>query len=163
MRRKVTISDLVLLVLEKTIDGYVRFEHFTYHPLWTGPIKKSSLAVALKRLREQGYIDLESYNTDLVCKLTNKGKSEAVLRRILIEDKWDGKWRLAIFDIPEKHRKARNVLRSRLKTWGFVQWQKSVWATKKDITKELRKFVKEAGVEEWVLVIESENVEGLTT
>lgn len=162
MRKKWAISDIVLLTLEKAVDGYVRFEDFTYHNyryLYGIPeLKKASMSVALKRLREQGFIDLDQYNNKLILKLTDKGKEEAILRKILKDEKWDGKWRIIIFDIPEKHRKVRNILRSRLRTWGFEPWQKSVWASKKDITDVLRQFIKEIGVEKWVLVIESTNV-----
>lgn len=164
MRKKVSISDLVLLALEKTVDGYVRFDDFVNNPGfygrgggWDYPLKKASIAVALKRLREQGFIDLDDYNNRLTLKLTDQGKSEAILRKVLRDETWDGKWRIAIFDIPEKHRKARNILRSKLKTWGFVPWQKSVWASKKNITDILRGFIKQVGIEKWVMVVESEN------
>ncbi len=161
MRKKIAISDIVLFVLEKAVDGYVRLEDFTYHHYryhYDIPeLKKASLAQALKRLRERGYIDLDEFNNNLVLKLTDKGKQEALLRKILKDEKWDGKWRIVVFDIPEKHRKARNALRSKLKTWGFSPWQKSVWASKKDITELLRLFIKQMGIEKWVLVIESTN------
>lgn len=159
MRKKIAISDIVLLTLEKTVDGYVRFEDFATHYYryhYGAPnLKKSSLSAALKRLREQGYIDLENYNNHLTAKLTDAGKSEAVLRKILTNEAWDGKWRVVIWDIPEKHRKARDILRSKLKTWGFKPWQKSVWASQKNITQVLKDFIKQVGVEKWVTVIET--------
>lgn len=39
----------------------------------------------------------------------------------------DGKKRLITFDIPEKLRNRRDILRTHLKELGFSQWQKSVW------------------------------------
>lgn len=162
MRKKITVSDFILLALEKSIDGFIRFEDFAsnpgYYAYWDGwnyPLKKNSLSQALRRLRLYGYIDLEEYNNKLVLKLTDTGKLEALLRKILLDDKWDGKWRIIIFDIPEKHKKIRDVLRSKLKTWGLVPWQKSVWASKKDVTKLLREFVKKIGIEKWVVILES--------
>ncbi len=41
--------------------------------------------------------------------------------------KWDGKWRLVVFDIPEKMKKAREALRDKLRKLGFYQLQKSVF------------------------------------
>lgn len=64
----------------------------------------------------------------------------------------------SFFDIPEKHRTVRDLLRRKLKSWGFRRWQKSVWASRKPLTEALRTLVKELGVEDWVLVIESKNV-----
>jgi hypothetical protein len=40
---------------------------------------------------------------------------------------WDKKWRVVMFDIPEKRRVARNVLRDKLKDIGFKEIQKSVF------------------------------------
>lgn len=42
--------------------------------------------------------------------------------------KWDGRWRLVMFDIPEDIRKARSALSVKLKLLGFYQLQKSAWA-----------------------------------
>ena len=41
--------------------------------------------------------------------------------------KWDGKWRVITFDIPEKIRKTRNYLTRLLRGVGFVRLQDSVW------------------------------------
>jgi DNA-binding transcriptional regulator PaaX len=41
--------------------------------------------------------------------------------------KKDGIWKIIIFDIPEKKRYIRTVLRSRLESIGFKKWQNSIW------------------------------------
>ncbi|MSU74387.1 CRISPR-associated endonuclease Cas2 [Candidatus Kaiserbacteria bacterium] len=40
---------------------------------------------------------------------------------------WDGKWRIVMFDIHERRRKARSQLRSLLSDAGFLRLQDSVW------------------------------------
>ena len=40
---------------------------------------------------------------------------------------WDGKWRLAMFDIPEKQRRLRHTFRRKLKQLGFYPFQRSVF------------------------------------
>lgn len=156
------MTNLVLLALEKSIDGYCRVEDFAYHHYryYYGipELKKASLAQALKRLREGGLIELVSDET-LAWRLTDKGREKAVLASFLQDDeKWDGKWRLIIFDVPEKRRSARDVLRRKLKDWGFVHFQQSVWGTKKNCAKALRDFIKSVGIEDWVMVVESDNI-----
>ena len=42
--------------------------------------------------------------------------------------KWDGKWRIILFDIPMRFKKGREGLRWKLKDLGCKQLQKSVWA-----------------------------------
>ncbi len=41
--------------------------------------------------------------------------------------RWDGKWRLVAFDVWEKRRALRNVLRDTLKRIGFLKIQHSLW------------------------------------
>ena len=41
--------------------------------------------------------------------------------------KWDHKWRLIIFDIPDKKRKIRDQIRYLFKSAGFYLLQESVW------------------------------------
>ena len=41
--------------------------------------------------------------------------------------KWDKKWRLVCFDIPEKKRNLRDALRDKLRYVGFIEWQKSLF------------------------------------
>lgn len=64
--------------------------------------------------------------------LTPKG--ETVLHRLEFEDfklkkpkKWDKKWRILIFDIPEKRRMTRDKVRNTLRVIGFFRIQDSVW------------------------------------
>jgi len=63
--------------------------------------------------------------------LTNKGKVKALTYHFqdmkIKKEKWDGKWRIVIFDIPEKLRKGRDALREKLKNLGFYELQKSVF------------------------------------
>ncbi len=60
--------------------------------------------------------------------------------------KKDGIWKLIIYDIPEKKRFVRNVLRARLTQIGFKKWQSSIWASPyaldPDIEAELTELAK---------------------
>lgn len=159
--KKKSLSYYILLTLEKAIDGYVRIEDYTYHSykyMYGIPdLKKSELSQALKRLRERGLIEEDKIDTDkVVLKLTELGRD--VLGAEFDESKWDGKWRVVIFDIPEQKRVVRDMFRRKLKHWGFKNWQKSVWITKNNVTEKLRKTVKELGIEKWVAIVESDNI-----
>lgn len=162
VKRKI-ITNSILLALEKAVDGYIRFEDFgsnTYRYRWDIPeLKKSDLSLALKRLRENGLVELID-DKQLVFRLTDSGKDRVLWEKMKISNKpWDGKWRIVIWDIPEKRRITRDVLRYKLKLLGFQRLQKSVWASKKDCTKILRNFIKQVGIEDWVMVIESDNID----
>lgn len=160
MRTGKSLTNFILLALEKSTEGFLQAEDFLYNPhkyLYGYPrnIKKPLLLQSLKRLREKGFIDFID-EQKLCLKLTEEGVNQAMLARIKLDNrKWDNIWRLVIFDIPEKKRSVRDILRFKLKEWGFTKIQKSVWASKKDCASILRKFVSDLGISEWVLVIES--------
>lgn len=166
MYRKKSWGNLVLLALEKITDGTVRLNDFINNPgsyVYSGreeyPLKKSEFSRVLKRLRENGLVDFVD-DDQLILRLTDQGREKALLAKMLLEDNdWDGRWRIVIFDIPEKRRGVRDFLRNKLKTWGFTPWQQSVWVCKKNCTKPLRDFIKSVGVKDWVMVIESDNVD----
>ena len=160
-----SLTNFILLSLEKSVDGFIRFDHlinnphlYAYYNWWDRPLKKSTLAAVLKRLRENGMIDfLDERN--IVVRLTHKGQDKALWTRMrLIDEKWDGKWRLIIWDIPEKKKKVRDRLRFKLKYLGFTKLQDSVWFSKKNCTKELKDYIRRIGISDWVIVIESDNI-----
>lgn len=43
--------------------------------------------------------------------------------------RWDGIWRIIIYDIPEGHASGRQALADRLRAYGCFQLQKSTWIT----------------------------------
>lgn len=163
--KKKFLTDMILLAIEKSIDGLVKIEdllenphYYAYWGGWDYPLKKSVFSQTLKRLREKGFIELVD-DKELILRLTDLGRERALWQKMTLEDgKWDGKWRLVIWDIPEKRRLARDLLRFKLKQLGFKQWQKSVWASKVDCTRLLREFIRKVGIEDWVMVIESDNI-----
>lgn len=79
------------------------------------------------RLVKQGLL---KYENDFIT-LTEKGKE--MLRRlqiketVVIQKKWDKKWRIVIFDIKEYRRTLRDKLRLTLTSIGFKRLQHSVW------------------------------------
>ncbi|MBI2593320.1 hypothetical protein HYW44_01600 [Candidatus Daviesbacteria bacterium] len=163
-KKRILLKDLILEALEKSIDGYVRVEDFLYNTHiyargYDRPLKKSNLSLALKQLREKGYINTEKDGKKLIVRLSQTGQDKAILMKVLQTGEWDGKWRVVVFDIPEDMRKVRNIFRARLKIWRFTPWQKSVWVSKKDLKDVLRKYIRDIGIKDWVKVFESDNLE----
>ena len=165
MNKRKSLSKFILLILEKSIDGYVRYDDLIHHSRqyawgsgWDKLLNKSVLATALKRLRENGLVNFVDDKT-LELRLTDKGKSQALWTKMRLEDeKWDGLWRLVIWDIPEKRRNARDLLRHQLKQLGFEKLQNSVWVSKKDCTKLLKEYINKVGIGDWVKVLETKEL-----
>ena len=64
--------------------------------------------------------------------LTKEGQKKALKFKIDEMEikkpaKWDGEWRIVIFDIPDRFKKAREALRKKIKDLGFIKLQESVF------------------------------------
>ncbi len=82
-----------------------------------------------KRLVEKGLL---VYDKNGYLKLTVAGERtlaefEKHSFKLVKPKRWDGKWRMLIFDIKEERRSTRDKVRSTLMTIGFVRLQDSVW------------------------------------
>ena len=66
-------------------------------------------------------------------RITEKGRQEFAFEQSKIElttrkkKRWDGRWRMVVFDVPERRRHLRWRLRSIMGEIGFVRLQDSVW------------------------------------
>lgn len=88
----------------------------------------------LAYLRRKRYLDYRVEPDGTVAMtLTEDGKRRALRYNLETMSltrprRWDGKWRIVIFDIPEKKRAGREALRAKFRELGLVKLQKSVWA-----------------------------------
>src|SRR4030042_2788826 len=103
----------------------------------------------LKRLIEYGLVEKEGN----FLKLTEYGKliiKPAVQKRQIIKKKWDGKYRLVIFDIPEIRKKARVWLREELYLLNYTPLQKSVFIGKYPLTPDIVEKIKKLNLHDFV-------------
>ena len=78
------------------------------------------------------------------------------------QKKWDGKWRIVIFDIWEKSRQKRNFLRNELSDFGFVKLQNSVWITPYDCEDYVNLLKTDIGVGRGVIYIVADKIDNET-
>jgi len=72
--------------------------------------------------------------------------------------KWDGLWRIVIFDIPEQKRSARDALRRVIKHLGFVQLQRSVWVHPLPCKQYIKEVQDAYGVHDHIVYIEAKGL-----
>lgn len=100
-------------------------------------IKRAQLRYRAKttlgRLAIQGLIEFEKRNGKSYARITPAGRKALIFeqQKAVIRDgkkrRWDKRWRVIIFDIPERRRKARDRLRITMRELGFARLQDSVW------------------------------------
>ena len=106
-------------------------------------INRDHLKRAIRNLYKSKLISIkENSGGQVTIILTNDGKNTAQtykLNEINIQKQksWDRKWRFVLFDIPNKHKKARDTLRFQLKRMNFFEYQKSVFVTPYPCFKEI--------------------------
>ncbi len=103
---------------------------------------KQKVNSAFQYLRKSGLIKIEKDGFDVRVSLTEKGKKRAGKYqindlKIEIPNKWDGKWRVIIFDIPDFSKTVRDIFRTKLKEFNFYSLQKSVWVYPYNCRKEI--------------------------
>ena len=78
---------------------------------------------------------------------------------IKIPQKWDKKWRLVIFDIPDTKKKERDILREKLERLGFLKLQESVYVFPFECSFEIEAFKKMYIIEPYVQYILADRIE----
>lgn len=120
---------------------------------------KNSLARLQKQNLIKGKDDLDGYFV-----LTTKGKAKAMRykieeTKIQRQKKWDGKWRLVMFDVPEEKKRARQAINYALKKIGCVHYQKSVFLTPFPCEKEINFIGETFDVRAYIRIVVAESIE----
>jgi len=106
-------------------------------------------------LERFGYFDEKGFTTKALDKLKKWHNKDETKKDL---PKWDKKWRIVIFDIPEKKRIARDHLRLYLKGLGFRMLQNSNWICPYGDFDEIQGFIKEERIEKYVILIVSNKI-----
>lgn len=101
---------------------------------------------AFGRLIEKGYLRVDKINGAKRVVITDAGKRALVKMIASSPDsrnhrRWDQRWRVVIYDIPERFKYKRHLLRTTLERFGFLKLQGSVWVYPYD-TEELLKLLR---------------------
>lgn len=125
---------------------------------------KDKVVAAFERLKRNRLIILKETDGKFTVELTKNGRRR--VEEIKFDDMaikiplvWDGKWRIIIFDIPEKQgKRARNALREKLQKLGFYQLQKSVWALPYPCEKEIHFLCELFNINRFVNIITADKI-----
>ncbi|MCX6718034.1 MAG: hypothetical protein NTY81_00320 [Candidatus Staskawiczbacteria bacterium] len=108
-------------------------------------LDKKELREGINYLYRLNFVGKKENNNFTSILLTKKGKLMALNYKLgNIKNKsakWDGKWRMVAFDVPERYTNGRNALRSKLKEIGFRELQKSVFVAPYDCKEEIEMLV----------------------
>ena len=118
----------------------------------------------IRYMKQQGYL-AGDYEHGL--QVTEKArrrlaKHEFRDKSVASMQKWDHKWRIITYDIPEDQRSARDALSAQLRRYGCFQLQKSTWITPFPCRDDIAYIATHHGVDPFVTYFEAINLDNDT-
>ena len=124
--------------------------------------EKQKFSQLIYRLKKNGYIKIKNLKQNEGIILTKKGAEKVLKVKIKTEKKrkrFDGKWQMIIFDIPEKKRQLRSLLREKLFLLEYQLLQKSIWICPYDVSKETEFILRKYSLDPYVKLFLIEEIE----
>lgn len=153
-----TIVDVVLWELVYIGEASTTFSRNTWEPKakadrFLESINYETIKRAFERGREKGWIK-RTKRKKVWPQITKAGmkKLESLIPQYDKERIWDKLLYLITYDIPEKRKKDRELLREYLKRIGAGAIQESVWLTPYDPNEILQEFIKEHELREAIII-----------
>lgn len=160
-----TLGETALLILSEVARATLEtlYPHPYYHQ-FCHHANRRSFANAIRRLERRHLVGAAVGGGREGWHLTPEGERlvrrlKAKLAQVVAQRRWDRKWRIVIFDIPEKLRGRRDFLRKELREIGFHQLQKSVWVSPYPMVPEFSLIVSELALGKHFRLVVAENIE----
>ena len=118
---------------------------------------------SIRRLEKDGLVSIRRNGNRYDVNITPKGNatlSSFSFQEVRKKKRWDRRWRMIIFDIPEKKRVFRTAVRARLVQFGFFRLQDSVWVFPYDCEEIIAMLKTELSIGRELLYIVADAVEG---
>ena len=130
-------------------------------------INQNSFNRSIQRLVDQRLLTkTTAKNGSVKFILTERGKVQAKKLSMLgnsikfkVPKKWNKKWCIVIFDIPEKNTSFRNILRAHLRELGFHKLQQSVFISPHPFQNKILELVSLYRAKKYVRIITATNVD----
>lgn len=115
---------------------------------------EQSVRAAISRMGKQGWVTSVKRGNKSYYSLTEMGvaRIEEASKRIfkLHPSRWDGKWRMLMYTIPEEKRNIRDELRKELVWSGFGMLANGCWISPNNLEKEVKLLVNKYDIKPYV-------------
>ena len=115
----------------------------------------------LRHLESDGLVRVQKKEDGNFVLLTSKGELIVLLNKAAIvrQGKWDHKWRIIIFDIPETSKNKRREFRLLLKQNNFAKLQASVYASPYPLNREAISYLRRTGLMGYIRILKVEEMD----
>lgn len=151
------------VAIKPIIDFYEKRQRKNDFKQWSR-FNQPRLRFILKRLYQQKVVEISEEDGETIVKLTDKGRVKYMkyrLEEMMIDKspKWDGKWRLIIYDIGKERRVLSEIFRSFLCKMEFLKLQRSVYLTPYKCDEQIEFLRQFYGLDKEVLYLLVEKIE----
>jgi hypothetical protein len=127
--------------------------------------RSANFIKSLSYLKRKRLVSIAEKEGQQILTLSEEGKKRVLhfnLDQMAIKspNRWDGYWRIVIFDIPERKKEGREALRSKLKQLGFYRLQKSCFIHPFDCRSEIDFISEVFEVSPFVNLIVAKEIDG---
>jgi len=149
-----------------TYIGYVQKGRFSYEKCSFDFLQvgiKHELATLRKEfslLKREGLIEFKTHYRKPVPVISSKGKLEIKTHLPFKKyDSWDSKWRLVLFDLPQKERNYRLLLVDSLAELGFAPLSRGAYISPHPLLKPIERLANHWGIRQHLQLIVAEKIE----
>ena len=126
---------------------------------------QSKMKRVLRGLSDKGFIEVKWKRSEIVVNLTDAGRIRALRYKvdeinIEMPTWWDRRWRIVMFDVPESHKRSRDLFKDKLVELGFVQLQNSVYVHPAESHNEIEFIRTTYGIKDYVKLLLVDRIEG---
>ncbi|MCC5841048.1 MAG: hypothetical protein JJT96_13105 [Opitutales bacterium] len=138
-------TKLFLYQLLWTADTFAQPTYRNIFDSFEGWAYRKGLLWQIHRLEAEGFLESEgrAFKRKRVVRLTEAGRRAALGGRdpeALWSGQWDRKWRLVLFDLPEREHRLRKELHRALRSNGCGCLQGSLWISPRPVPEDTRIF-----------------------
>lgn len=119
----------------------------------------------LKRLKKEKLVNIYERDGTEVVEITEQGKKRILeydldAMKIKVPRKWNGWWHVVTFDIPERHKKARDAVSRKVRELGLYAIQKSLFISPYPCKDEIDFIGEFFGVRKYIIYMRAKDPEG---
>ena len=121
-------------------------------------INSGNLSQAIHYYKKNKLISIKDDGDKTIITLTDKGRRRQLAyawenMKIKKPHKWDGKWRMVMFDFPKSANSFRDAFRNKLKRLGLFQFQQSVWTHPYECKDEIDFVAEKFGLARYITIL----------
>jgi CRISPR-associated endonuclease Cas2 len=152
------LRPIIPMAIKEVVESIKKIKHLS--------IEENKIKKSLEKLEEKEIIDLEEKDGKIFVRVKDKNNltilkysTKALLDLKKKNIKWNGKWFLVFFDVPEIQKNKRDYLRRFLVYIGFQQYQKSIYIFPYECEKEITLIKKIVEGAKYIKYIIAEKIE----